>query len=279
MLSRGIALIRRKRRERRRLERVREQRRRDGIEGPLPTPRKWVFIVGCYNSGTTLLHDLLASHPEVGSLPQEGQFLTDQLPVPRDLGLPRLWALDPARFYLDETMGQSIDVTALKRQWGAHYDDPQRPVLLEKSPTNAARIRWLEKHFEEASFIAIIRDGYAVTAGIRRKAGHPIEMAARQWAVSNEIMFRDLATAKRQRIVHYEDLTARPDEVMGSLLGFLDLAPHDVRWSGRTWTVHERQSEIRDMNAESVAALTVEERASVTRVAGPMLERFGYVPI
>ena len=34
--------------------------------GYMPTPEKWVFIVGCYNSGTTLLHDLLASHHNFG---------------------------------------------------------------------------------------------------------------------------------------------------------------------------------------------------------------------
>ena len=32
-----------------------------------PKPEKWVFITGCYNSGTTLLHEILAMHAKVGS--------------------------------------------------------------------------------------------------------------------------------------------------------------------------------------------------------------------
>ena len=74
-----------------------------GAFGSIPRPDKWVFIVGCYGSGTTLLNKMLATHPMVGSLSTEGQFFTDQLPLPRNLGLSRLWALEPERFYLDES--------------------------------------------------------------------------------------------------------------------------------------------------------------------------------
>src|SRR5688572_26729280 len=45
---------------------------------PLVTPEKWVFVVGCYNSGTELLTELLGSQKAIAALPHEGQFLTDQ---------------------------------------------------------------------------------------------------------------------------------------------------------------------------------------------------------
>lgn len=49
--------------------------------------RKWVFIMGCNNSGTSLLHYILGSHPDIASLPREGQFLTAVLPQPDHYGV------------------------------------------------------------------------------------------------------------------------------------------------------------------------------------------------
>jgi hypothetical protein len=113
----------------------------------MPKPDRWVFLVGCYNSGTTLLHDLLASNPNVGSLHTEGQFLTDQLVLPKAVGLARLWASQPEHFQMDESSDGGVSADKIKRQWGARFDDPNRPVLIEKSPTNAARTRWLQRVF------------------------------------------------------------------------------------------------------------------------------------
>lgn len=247
-----------------------------GRFGPLPQPERWVFLVGCYNSGTTLLHDLLASNPDVGSLHTEGQFLTDQWVLPKAVGLARLWAIEPEHFQLDENGGEGIAVDKIKRQWGARFDDPDKPVLIEKSPTNAARTRWLQKHFAPASFIGIVRDCYAVAEGIHRKAGHSLEQAARQWSRSNEIMLDDFEHLERKTIVRYEDLTARPAEVLAETLEFLGLEPHDRQVGEREFSVHEQTSKIRNMNDRSMAALSDEDRRMIQSVAGDLMGRLGY---
>lgn len=249
---------------------------RAALFGPVPRPQKWVFLVGCYNSGTTLLHDLLATHPLVGSMRDEGQFLTDQLIVPRDLGLRRLWALEHERFWLDERGGADINVRRLQRQWGAEFNDPLRPVLLEKTPTNAARTRWLQANFERAYFIGIIRDGRAVAEGIRRKTGHGLDVAARQWSRSNEIMLQDFAHLERSLLVTYERLTAAPDEVLAEVLTFLDLPPLDNQLHEREWEIHEQQSAIRNMNERSLSTLSETDLEVIEAEAGPMLRRLGY---
>lgn len=246
-----------------------------GVMGPVPTPEKWVFIVGCYNSGTTLLHKLLASLPQCGSMPTEGQYCTTELLIPKAVGLRRLWALQPERFRLDERSQVDIDLERLKRQWGGHFNDPGRPILLEKSPVNAARMRWLQRHFENAHFIAVVRNGFAVAEGIRRKAGYPVEMAARQWVRCNEIMLSDLECIRQKRIVRYEELTESPERVMGDILEFLGI-DGSCAVGDRTWKVHSERSQIRNMNQRSFAALTCEERESIQEVARGMLERFQY---
>lgn len=244
--------------------------------GPLPSPARWVFLVGCYNSGTTLLHDLLAMHPHVGSMPDEGQFFTDQLPVPRDLGLRRLWALKPELFQLDENAGPHVNLQRLQRQWGAKFNDPARPVLIEKTPTNAARTRWLQARFSPASFVGIIRDGRAVAEGIRRKTGCDLESAARQWALSNEIMLRDFEHLRHKRLVKYEQLTADPDGVVADLLTFLELPPLTRELGASEWAIHEQRSVIVNMNSRSFQALSGEDMTTIEREAGSLLHRLGY---
>lgn len=245
--------------------------------GPIPNPEKWVFIVGCYNSGTTLVHELLSQHPSVGSMPDEGQFFTDQFLLPKEIGLARLWALRPELFYLDENAECSINIERLKRQWGARYNDLSRPILVEKSPTNAARTRWLQRYFENAHFIGIVRNGYAVAEGIRRKAKHSVRDAAIQWGRSNEIMVRDFPMLDQKMLVRYEDLAAAPAKVWGDILAFLRLPNFDLPFDDQLWDIHEQTASIHNMNQRSMDALSDEDYQVIEQVAGNTLSYFGYL--
>lgn len=251
----------------------------NGWFGPIPRPQKWVFIVGCYNSGTTLIHDLLANHPDIGSMPDEGQYYTDQLLLPKSVGLPRLWAIEPDRFYLNENSNQGINIGKLKRQWGAYFDEPMGPILLEKSPTNAARTRWLQRHFENAHFIGIIRNGYAVAEGIRRKADHSLDIGARQWTRSNEIMLDDFEMLEKKILIRYEELTESTHETLQQIFNFLGLNSGDQNienMTGKNWKIHEQTSPIQNMNQRSLDALNKQDIEVIESVAGQLLKRLGY---
>jgi hypothetical protein len=250
---------------------------------PLVTPEKWVFVVGCYNSGTELLTELLGSQKAIAALPHEGQFLTDQFKADYELGLPRMWAQREELFRLTERE-VGPDATRLKKEWLMRLDRT-RPIFLEKSPPNSARTRWLQHHFENAHFIAIVRNGYAVAEGIRRKAepyhlrdGWPLELCARQWNRTNEILLEDAEHLERFMWVRYEDLVADPQKEFGRLLGFLGLkaVPSSELDPDRAWEVHERREPLRDMNPENIANLSAEELRIVTSEAEGMLRHFGY---
>lgn len=245
-----------------------------GNHGRECAPRTWVFIVGCYNSGTTLLHDIIASHPWVAHLPREGQYCTDQLPIPSELGLARAWALQPERFVLPAD-ADTPDFHRLQRQWCSLMSNPGAAVMVEKSIPNAARILWLDRHFPGARFIAIVRNGYAVAEGIRRKTGLPLETAARQWQQSNAIMLEQLNGLKNHLLVRYEDLTAEPQEQLQEILAFLQLElPENL--ADKSWTIHGVRSTIHNMNPGSLAALNSREIALIKAQAAPMLRRFQY---
>ena len=69
--------------------------------GRVLAPDRWVFIIGCYNSGTTLLKDLLAEHPHIGVLAGEGVKFSDALPRPEDFGWQRMWCQCIEQMHLD----------------------------------------------------------------------------------------------------------------------------------------------------------------------------------
>lgn len=248
-----------------------------GRYGEMRNPRQWVFVLGCYNSGTTLLHDVLANHPDIARLPREGQYCTDQLLVPGDVGLARSWALAPERFTLDEGSDSGPDPLRIKRQWSTLMSPASNPVFLEKSIPNAGRIRWLNSHFENAYFIAIIRNGFAVSEGIRRKAGLPVKQAARQWATANRIMLEDLGTVERSLVITYEEFTRDPGETLARIFAFLDLPAHQESADGRQWKIHGVVSSIRDMNQRSIDRLQQQDRDVIRQEAGALLRQFGYL--
>ncbi|MFQ5688782.1 MAG: sulfotransferase [Gemmatimonadota bacterium] len=248
----------------------------------IPRPDIWAFVVGCYNSGTELLAEILSSHPEIAALPTEGHFLTDQFPTDFELGLPRMWVLREDLFRLTER-DEGPDPDRIKKEWGMRLDR-SRPIFLEKSPPNTARTRWLQRHFSNAHFIAIVRNGYAVAEGIHRKAepkhrrkGWPLGLCARQWARSNRVLLDDAAYLERIHWVRYEELTREPQSGVDEILRFLGLSPEGrgIDVSG-AWAVHERNGPIRNLNPESLARLTPEDLQAVNREAEPMLRHFGY---
>lgn len=241
-----------------------------------PKPEKWVFILGCYNSGTTLLHKLLANHSEIGSMPNEGQFYTNQLPRGADIGLPRLWAMKPDFFYLNETSATKINVSKMKRDWAWFYNHPSRKVLVEKTILHSARSRWLQKVFPNAYFISIFRNGYAVSEGIARKEHHPIQTAARQWAISNDILLNDIPFLRNSHILFYEDLVAHPEEELQKITHFLDLSELPSTTFSKEFKIHKVDSAIKNMNEESFKRLSKADILTINAEAGEVLKKLSY---
>ncbi len=249
-----------------------------GYTGPYPAPEKWVFLIGCYNSGTTLLHQILASHSSIGSLPVEGQICTNQFVTPQELNIPRLWAIKKERFHLLTNDTPASVATRVKRQWGYYFNDIHRPVLLEKSITNAARVQWLNQHFENAHFISIIRNGYAVAEGIHRKTGHSLSLAARQWSLSNEIMFSDLETVPKKLLLSYEDFTDNPQKILQTIADFIGIENTFIKGdiNSKDWLIHGISSHIKNMNPVSISRLSADDVDVINKEALSPLKHFGY---
>ncbi len=237
----------------------------------------WLFVLGVNNSGTTVLSRVLETHPLIRALPAEGQLLTDAFPRPDKLGVTRIWSsrLDVFRWTEDSDPDPALRA---KMDWLGFY--PRRSgILLEKSPPDSVRARWLQCHFRPARFMAIIRSPYAVCEGIRRREGYGIEVAARHWVVANECMLADLEHLDHCLHFKYEDLAARPEEHLSMIQSFLELGiPFDSEMV-RKVKAHSSEGElvgIQDLNSESIARLSSQDIALINDIAGPLMKHLDY---
>jgi len=245
-----------------------------GLFGPVPVPEKWVFIVGCGSSGSTLLQKILSSHPMVGSMPKEGQYYTDQFKN-RTCERGLLHPVRPNEKRIDENDLDKADPIKLKRQWGGRFNDRTRPVLLEKTPGNTRRMPWLQEHFENAHFIGIVRNGYAVAESICRKRTHDIRAAAKRWVKGNEIMLANLEHLERTKLIRYEELAERTEECVREVCEFIGIDPNEISLGGE-WKVLKEKSTISNKNYRCIERLSEEDFKIIEEEAGDMLKRLGY---
>lgn len=250
--------------------------------------KQYVFILGCYNSGTTLLNHILGAHSEISSLPTEGVVLTSGLTRPEDFDWPRMWHMceDKIRF-TEDTAGPDPD--RVKRDWSFWFDKDKK-IYLEKSIANSAKIRWLESNFDNPYFLWIIRNGYCVAEGIRRRSrdidannfsyagpGYPIDMCARQWVINNAVIAADAAHVRNFFKLSYEDLT---EDTTGTIRKILDWLPvetgHLETDEIGAFQFHRVTRPIENMNSESLDRLSENDIHKINSVAREYLERWDY---
>ena len=238
----------------------------------------WLFLLGVNNSGTTLLTRMLESHPQIRSLPHEGQRYTRALAKPGQFGAVRLWGTQMEAFRLTET--DAPDIARRCRFDWAHAYEHRPGVILEKSPPNTVRSRWLQAHFRPCRFIAIVRNPYAVCQGIRRRQGHDIEAAATHWARSNGCLLDDLPRLERAQLITYEALCDDPERTLDQINRLLALeSPLDAGVFGKQYDVHNINDEaqpIRNLNDHAISQLSGQEIDQIDAIVGNVARKFGY---
>jgi hypothetical protein len=251
-------------------------------------PRKWLFVVGCYNSGTTLLSRLLLGHPQIKGLTEEGMFLTDRLDMPENHGWTRMWSKCEDAIRARDAAMTDADYDAIRRQWG-FWEKGEVDVYLEKSIPNVLRMQALQRQFAPACFVHIVRNGYAVAEGIQRKAQmkrfpnrehpdfYPIELCAEQWRRSLEVVDAARGGLRDFMEITYEDLCADPAKTLGAVEDFIGIARGGVDVDGE-FTIHKTKSSVQNMNARSISKLSAADRAAIDATCGDALAARGYRP-
>jgi len=237
----------------------------------------WLFILGVNNSGTTILANILEKHPEIRTLPAEGQWLTTAFPRPDLVGVERLWSRRMDIFRWSEGY-DPVPALQAKKDWAGLYSK-NKGILLEKSPPNTVRSLWLQKNFAPSRFLSIIRSPYAVCEGIRRRTNYTIREAAQHWIVANTCLLGDLRHIKKNLLVKYEDLVDEPHHTLMEIESFLGLKKSfDIAACGGV-AAHSFEGNtvgLRNLNDESFNRLSRDEIQEINTLCGDMMQRFGY---
>jgi hypothetical protein len=191
-----------------------------------------VFLAGLHRSGTTLLARLLAAHPEVsgftgtGVPADEGQHLQTVYPPAKVYGGPGRFGFAPEAHLTerDPRVGEQT-ARALFEQWAPHWD-LERPLLVEKSPPNLLKTRFLQALFPAAAFVVVLRHPIPVslaTATWRRTRRY--HRLLEHWLHCHELFAADRERLERVHVLRYERLVHEPAAVLGETFSFLGLDP------------------------------------------------------
>jgi len=196
----------------------------------------------------------IAEHPQISAfrdtgVPQdEGQHLQDVFPTAAELGGPGRFAFAPASHLTEASpLATRASRERLWQAWAPHWDLGQ-PVLLEKSPPNLMRTRFLQAMFPDTShFLLVVRHPIAVAYATKRwtrlatwippqasrrlqQLQEPLHTLVRHWVEAHECVLADATVLRNVCIVRYEDLVADPAGNLQGIFRFLNLEPVSREW-------------------------------------------------
>jgi hypothetical protein len=263
-----------------------------------------VFVGGCPRSGTTLLGAILGAHSACVCVPEAAFKIevlrgrpagADAAPLAREILMSRefqLWGLD-ARVLEHEVDAMAHSYADVLRWLVRHY---ARTVArkdarwwIDHTPLNARYAPSLDRHFPDAKFVHIVRDGRGVAASVLPLDWGPntVERAARWWA---EEAASGLALEswdpRRVMRVKYEDLVEDCEPTIRRLSDFvgLEFEPAMLRADGFSLGFPSRQHALvgsppRADRARAWAATLSQRQVEIFEaVAGDLLVTLGYEP-
>lgn len=191
-----------------------------------------VFLTGLHRSGTTLLARLLAAHPEIsgfagtGVPADEGQHLQSVYPAAAEHGGPGRFGFAPESHLTEASpLVSEANADKLFEEWSAHWD-LSRPVLLEKSPPNLLKTRFLQALFPGSAFVVIVRHPIPVSIPTARwRETRRYDRMFAHWLTCHRIFEADRERLERVRVLTYEQLVRDPAGVLDGIFRFLALEP------------------------------------------------------
>lgn len=191
-----------------------------------------VFLAGLHRSGTTLLARLLAAHPEIsgfsgtGVPADEGQHLQSVYPAAKVYGGPGRFGFAPEA-HLTEASPLASEENARKLfdEWSPRWE-LSRPVLLEKSPPNLLKTRFLQALFPGSSFVVIVRHPIPVSIPTARWRGtRRYDRLLEHWLRCHALFEQDRERLERVHVLSYEQLVHDPAGVLREIFAFLGVDP------------------------------------------------------
>lgn len=197
-------------------------------------PERYIYVVGCYNSGTTIVKDAIAMHSKVCTTPVETDNLTNAIDSFENGEWPRC-VFGNCYSVIDSRQHGSFD----KKQYMSDLRPWTRTgmTFLDKSISNTLRIPKLRTSFSNAKFICVVREPEGVVRGIQKRSlpgsvasevlgsnCYPDELLMRQWVFFYQLVLNDYKDKPEDiYFCSYERFVREPESELTSMLGFLGL--------------------------------------------------------
>jgi hypothetical protein len=133
---------------------------------PFQGIRRPVFIIGCGRSGTTILGTSLSKHPGITYLNEPRNIWFEAYPE-TDIWT-RKAAIRSGKLVLTDADTARKKSTKLSRLFRLSTIITGKPVLVEKLPINAFRLKFIHRIFPDARFIHIYRSGLEVAKSMEK---------------------------------------------------------------------------------------------------------------
>lgn len=202
-----------------------------------------VFVSGLHKSGTSILHRTIAINNEVsgfehtGVPENEGQHLQSVFLTALTFGGPGKFA-----FHEEASLNEFSPLLTdsnRKKLWAEwkRYWNTEKNILLEKSPPNLIRTRFLQAMFPNAKFISIIRHPIAVSLATQKWSKTGLDELFGHWVTAHDIYLKDRKFLQNEMLISYEELVHQPEKTLMAVGNFLGIKIENL-------------DEIKDMNSK-----------------------------
>jgi hypothetical protein len=192
-------------------------------------PHRFAFIGGLHRSGTSVIFRSLREHPLISgfgnteALEDEGQHLQSVYRPAIAHGGPGKFGFDPdAHLTEASSLITNDNRLQLLAEWKRHWD-LDKAVLLEKSPPNLIRTRFLQELFPNPYFVIAIRHPIAVSYATQKWSYTSLAELIEHWLVCHEKFEEDKQYIRRLLVLRYEDFVEMPQAVLEKIYSFLEL--------------------------------------------------------
>jgi hypothetical protein len=254
----------------------------------------YIFITGCARSGTSILGELIASHPEVKYIFEASN----------------IWEMGGMGENESHRLTARHATEAVKKQVRGWFESQAKgtSMLVEKNPRNSLRVPYVKEIFPEAKFIHIVRDGRDVACSMVPGCGGAewghlkppswqeyyknysgATRCAHAWKQVLETALDDLSHIPHIQ-VRYEDLLASTLSVTKTIFNFLELDIHANTLEFCKKTTNNTSSSYhakyqdrwyRDDHTARVGRwhenLNAEEKQTINSLLKPLLTELGYI--
>ena len=189
--------------------------------------KKFVFISGLHRSGTSLFYKILDSQMDISALTNtneiedEGQFVQSvYLPAYKFGGVGKFGFNKESQLNESSILINDKNRIKLFQEWSRYWNNKKK-YLVEKSPPNIIRTRFLQEMFPNSYFINITRHPIATSLATQKWSKTSLDSLIDHWIVCHKIYNNDKTFLKRSINFKYEDLIENTDETLNLISEFL----------------------------------------------------------